>query len=140
MDVDSELEEGPIEHEGEAGAGPPAQKKQRRTQSKGELPYTIHKGSSKDPYECNCCHARFSKAMMAKHVKATASFASSNPSATPLAACQHALSVNKDERGKTKGQKVVGTSAAGTATAAAAAARDDEDDEGGQNQSSLRHL
>ena len=124
-----------MEHE--VAAGQPAQKKQRRSQNKGGLPYTLHKDGSNDPYECNCCHTRFTYAMMRKHVKATAAFASANPSATPLAACQHALSVNKDERGKTKGQKGVGTSAAGTATAAAAAAaRDDEDDEGGQNQGS----
>ena len=100
--------------EGAAGEGQPERKKQRRTQSKGELPYTIHKGISEDPYECNCCHARFSKAMMAKHVKAAASFASSNPSATPMAACQHALSINKDERGKKRGQKGFGTSATAT--------------------------
>ena len=39
MDVDSEHEEGSIEHEGAAYAGLPEKKKQRRTQSKGELPY-----------------------------------------------------------------------------------------------------
>ena len=82
-----------------AGLGQPEQKKQRRTQKQGGLPYTIHKGSSKDPYECNFCHVRFTTGMMRKHMKAAASFASSNPSATPMAACQHALKRNIDETG-----------------------------------------
>ena len=111
-----------MEHE--VAAGQPAQKKQRRSQNKGGLPYTLHKDGSNDPYECNCCHTRFTTAMMRKHVKATASFASSNPSATPLAACQHALSINKDERGKKRGQKASGVT---SATAAATGATQDEE-------------
>ena len=77
-------------------------KKQRKGKIKGDLPWTLHKGvdGSKKNYECNCCHGRFSQAMMKKHLAAKDEHLSSYPTASEAQACAQAMLVNVDGRGK----------------------------------------